>query len=68
MSTREIGDKQAYAQFIDEVEREMALGAWLFSMPSLAYFSTQFDADSINMYGVASQLSTVEKWRERIVE
>ena len=68
MSTREIGDKQAYSQFIDELEHEMALGVWLFSMPSLAYFSTQFDADSINMYGVASQLSTVEKWRERIVE
>ncbi|MEE2708632.1 MAG: ABC transporter substrate-binding protein [Gemmatimonadota bacterium] len=68
MSTREIGDKQAYAQFVDEVEREMALGVWLFSMPSLAYFSAQFDADSINMYGVASQLSTVEKWRERIAE
>jgi hypothetical protein len=68
MSTREIGDKQAYAQFIDETEHEMALGVWLFSMPSLAYFSTQFESDSINMYGVASQLSTIEKWRERVVE
>ncbi len=65
MSSREIGDKQAYARFIDEMEYDMALGKWLFSLPSLAYFSTQFDAASIDLYGVASQLSTIEKWRER---
>ncbi len=65
MSTREIGDKQAYAQLIDKTENEMALGKWLFSMPSLAYFSTQFDSSSINLYGVASQLSTIEKWKEK---
>lgn len=64
MSTREVGDKQAYAQFIDELDQEMALGTWLFSLPSLAYFRTQFDEESIDLYGVASQLSTVEKWRE----
>ena len=68
MSTREIGDKHAYAEFIDKMEHEMALGAWLFSMPSLTYFSTQFDSDSIYMYGVASQLSTIEKWKERVIE
>jgi hypothetical protein len=64
MSTREIGDKQVYARYIDELEHRMALGVWLFSLPSLAYFSTQFDAQSINLYGVASQLSTIEKWQE----
>lgn len=65
MSTREIGDKQAYARFIDELEYNMALGSWLFSLPSLAYFTTQFDAKTIDLYGVASQLSTIEKWEER---
>jgi hypothetical protein len=65
MSTRFIGDKQEYARRVDELERSMALGAWLFSMPSLAYFSTQFDPGSIDLYGVASQLSTIEKWREK---
>lgn len=65
MSTREVGDKQAYAQFLDELDQEMALGSWLFSLPSLAYFSTQFDNESIDLYGVASQLSTIEKWREK---
>ena len=65
MSTREIGDKQAYARFIDELEYEMALGAWLFSLPSLAYFTSQFDNESIDLYGVASQLSTIEKWQEK---
>ncbi len=65
MYTNHIGDKQAYAQFVDENEQELALGAWLFSLPSLAYFSTQFDAGSIDLYGVASQLSTIEKWREK---
>ena len=43
----------------------MALGTWLFSLPSLAYFSTQFDEKSIDLYGTASQLSTIEKWREK---
>ncbi len=65
MSTRFIGDKQEYARRIDEMEHSMALGAWLFSVPSLAYFRTQFDATSIDLYGVASQLSTIEKWREK---
>jgi len=64
MSTRFIGDKQEYARRVDELEHTMALGAWLFSLPSLAYFTTQFDSTSINLYGVASQLSTIEKWRE----
>ncbi len=64
MSTRHIGDKQAYAQFIDQLDQEIALGSWLFSLPSLSYFSTQFDERSIDLYGVASQLSTVEKWQE----
>jgi len=65
MSTREIGDKQAYARMIDEMDQELALGKWLFSLPSLAYFSTQFDPNSIQLYGVASQLSTIEKWQEK---
>lgn len=65
MSTDEIGDKQAYAQFADELDQQIALGSWLFSLPSLAYFSTQFDEASIDLYGVASQLSTIEKWREK---
>ena len=64
MSTREIGDKQAYAQLIDELDQQMALGCWLFSLPSLAYFRTQFIEESIDLYGVASQLSTIEKWQE----
>ncbi|MBL7994444.1 hypothetical protein JNM05_03650, partial [bacterium] len=64
MATREIGDKQAYAQFIHEQEEELSLGVWLFSVPSLSYFRTQFDPKSIDLYGVASQLSTIEKWRE----
>jgi hypothetical protein len=37
----------------------------LFSLPSLAYFTTQFDAQTIDLYGVASQLSTIEKWQEK---
>ena len=65
MSTRQIGDKQEYARRIDELEQQMCLGAWMFSLPSLAYFSTQFDNTSIDLYGVASQLSTIKKWRER---
>jgi len=65
MSTSEVGDKQMYAQLIDELDQEMALGTWLFSLPSLAYFNTQFDANSINLYGVTSQLSTAEHWQER---
>jgi hypothetical protein len=64
MDTREIGDKQVYAQMIHELEEEMALGTWLFSLPSLAYFTTQFDERTIDLYGVASQLSTIEKWDE----
>jgi hypothetical protein len=65
MYTNHIGDKQVYAQFVDVGEQELALGAWLCSLPSLAYFRTQFDSTSIDLYGVASQLSTIEKWRER---
>lgn len=65
MSTREIGDKQAYAEKIDALENDLSLGSWLFSVPSLAYFSTQFNPKSINLYGVASQLSTIEKWKEK---
>ena len=65
MDTREIGDKQAYAKMIDDLEQEMALGVWLFSLPSLAYFTTQFDDQTIDLYGVASQLSTIEKWDEK---
>jgi hypothetical protein len=65
MSTREIGDKQAYSQFIDQLTQKLAVGTWLFSLPSLAYFRTQFDENTIDMYGTASQLSTIEKWQER---
>lgn len=64
MSTREIGDKQAYSGFIHDIEQELCLGEWLFSLPSLAYFHTQFDRKTIDMYGTASQLSTIEKWQE----
>jgi hypothetical protein len=64
MSTRFIGDKQEYARRIDQLEHEMALGSWLFSLPSLAYFSNQLDSTSIDLYGVASQLSTIRKWKE----
>ncbi len=66
MATREVGDKQEYAKRVDELDQEMALGCWLFSLPSMAYFRTQFDASSIDLYGVASQLSTIEKWQERM--
>jgi len=65
METREIGDKQEYARRIDALEQQMALGSWLFSLPSLAYFTTQFDSETIDLYGVASQLSTIEKWAEK---
>lgn len=65
MSTRQIGDKQEYARRIDELERQMCLGVWMFSLPSLAYFSTQFDPASIDLYGVASQLSTIKRWKEK---
>jgi len=27
---------------IDQLDQKLALGSWLFSLPSLAYFSTQF--------------------------
>ena len=64
MATREIGDKQAYSERIDHLENKMCLGVWLFSLPSLAYFSTQFDSSSVQLYGVASQLSTIKKWKE----
>jgi hypothetical protein len=64
MSTRNIGDKQEYARRVDAMEKELALGAWLFSLPSLAYFADQFDPHSVQLYGVASQLSTIELWRE----
>jgi hypothetical protein len=64
MSTHEVGDKQEYARRIVSDENRMALGAWLFSLPSMAYFSTQFDSTSIDLYGVASQLSTLKKWKE----
>jgi hypothetical protein len=65
MSTREIGDKQVYARYIDELDQKLALGSWLFSLPSLAYFSKQFTENSIDLYGTASQLSTIEKWQEQ---
>jgi hypothetical protein len=66
MATHEIGDKQRYAQLIDQLEHQMALGCWLFSLPSTAYFSRQLNEQSIDLYGVASQLSTIEKWQEKI--
>jgi hypothetical protein len=59
-----VGDKQEYARRVSTGENHMVLGAWLFSLPSLAYFSTQFDSTSIDLYGVASQLSTLKKWKE----
>ncbi len=68
MSSREIGDKQQVSQFIDQIEQELFLGGWLFSLPSLAYFDRMFESNSIDMYGTASQLSTIEKWREGVVE
>ncbi|MCX6138179.1 MAG: hypothetical protein NTV54_11865 [Ignavibacteriales bacterium] len=64
MATSQIGDKQAYAQKTASLESDMALGVWLFSLPSLAYFNRQFDSASVDMYGVASQLSTAKKWKE----
>lgn len=66
MSTSEIGDKQEYARRIDALEQDLALGSWLFSLPSLAYFSAQFDAKTVDLYGIASQLSTIEKWQESL--
>ncbi|HED10785.1 MAG TPA: hypothetical protein ENJ10_08855 [Caldithrix abyssi] len=65
MSTREVSDRHEYARRIDLLDQEMALGSWLFSLPSTAYFSRQFDEKSINLYGHAAQLSTIEKWREK---
>ncbi len=65
MSTREVGDRQVYAQRIDLLDQDLALGSWLFSLPSTAYFSRQFDEQAIDLYGVASQLSTIEKWQEK---
>lgn len=66
MSTREVYDRQEYARRIDQLDQDLALGKWLFSLPSTAYFSTQFDKSTIDMYGVASQLSTIEKWKEKV--
>jgi len=65
MYTNQIGDKQQYAVFLDELDQDLALGSWMFSLPSMAYFTTQFDDRSINLYGVASQLSTIEQWLEQ---
>lgn len=65
MSARQVGDKQEYARRFDDIEHRLCLGRWLFALPSLAYFSTQFDSTSIDMYGMASQLSTIRKWREK---
>jgi hypothetical protein len=65
MSTREVYDRQEFARRIDLLDQDMALGDWLFSLPSTVYFSTQFDASSIDLYGVAAQLSTIEKWKEK---
>ena len=65
MSTRHIGDKQEYARRVDGLEQQLCLGKWLFSLPSLAYLSTQFDSTSVDMYGMASQLSTIKQWKEQ---
>jgi hypothetical protein len=65
MSSRQVGDKQEYARRVDETEQRLCLGKWLFSLPSLAYFNRQFDSTSVDLYGVASQLSTIKKWKER---
>ncbi len=65
MSTSEIGDKQVYAQMVDDLDKDAAFATWLFSIPALAYFSTQFDEGSVELYGSASQLSTIEKWSEK---
>ncbi len=66
MSSRQVGDKQEYARRVDAMEQQLCLGKWLFSLPSLAYFSRQFDSTSIDLYGVASQLSTIKKWKEAV--
>jgi hypothetical protein len=65
MSTSSIGDRQYYSRKIDEYESNLALGIWLFSKPNLSYFSKQFDEKSIHLYGAASQLSTIEYWKEK---
>lgn len=65
MYTNQVGDRQIYAERLAQIEHDLALGKWLFSLPSLAYFSTQFEEQSIDLYGQASQLSTIEKWQER---
>jgi hypothetical protein len=65
MSTRLVYDRHEFARRIDMLDQDLALGKWLFSLPSTAYFATQFDATSIDLYGTASQLSTIEKWREK---
>jgi hypothetical protein len=66
MSSHEIGDRLQYSIMISDLEYELALGSWLFSLPSLAYFTSQFDQEHIDLYGKASQLSTIEKWQEKI--
>lgn len=68
MSTRELSDKQIYARLVDETEQRLALGSWLISLPSLAYFSSQLDKQSIDLYGTASQLSTIEKWKQSAIK
>ncbi|MCB0280822.1 MAG: hypothetical protein KDD94_15055, partial [Calditrichaeota bacterium] len=65
MATQHIGDKQYYAGLIDEQERSLALATWLFSLPELSYYSRQFNEHSVQQYGVATQLSTIEKWQEK---
>lgn len=66
MATNEVYDRQEFARRIDLLDQDLALGSWLFSLPSTAYFSTQFDQSSIDLYGLASQLSTIEKWKEKV--
>ena len=51
---------------VSVVEQDLALGKWLFSLPSLTYFNRQFDESTIDLYGVASQLSTIEQWQEKV--
>ena len=65
MYTNHIGDRYYYAEQLNQLEYDLALGRWLFSLPSLAYFRSQFNDRSIDLYGEATQLSTIEKWEER---
>lgn len=66
MASKFLYDKIAFAEMIHAKEEELALGAWLFSLPSTSYFSKQFDSSSIVMYGHASSFSTIAKWKERV--